>query len=144
MLVQQIVSNKPSGDIITISADNSIAQAAELMSEKRIGALIVSETGKDVQGVLSERDIVRELGRCGSECMAMSVRNLMTSEVVTCSGSDTTEEILQKMTDGRFRHMPVMDGDTLVAVVSIGDVVNARLMEISQEKDSLVDMIKGF
>jgi CBS domain-containing protein len=93
---------------------------------------------------VSERDIVRELGRRGAACLTEPVESIMTSRVVTCTRDSHTAQILQKMTEGRFRHMPVMQGDEMVGLISIGDVVKVRLMELSAEKDALEGMIKGF
>ncbi|SMX42685.1 CBS domain-containing protein [Actibacterium lipolyticum] len=143
MHVQQILKSKPEGPVITIAPGSSVADAAELLSTRRIGSLVVSSDGTTVAGILSERDIVRELGRRGPSCMADKVDDLMTREIVTCQPSDVTDEVLRKMTDGRFRHMPVMEGGKMVGLISIGDVVKTRLAELSMEKDALEGMIMG-
>ena len=143
MLVSQILKSKPAG-VIFIAPGATVAEAAEILSAKRIGALIVSTDGKRCDGILSERDIVRELGKRGAEVLADKVSSLMTAKVVGCSKGDLTIAVLQKMTDGRFRHMPVLEGDSMLAVISIGDVVKARLEELAAEKDALEGMIKGF
>ena len=143
MLVSQILKSKPEG-VITIAPGASIAEAVAVLSEKRIGALIVSVDGKRASGILSERDIVRELGKRGPDVMSDKVSSLMTAKVVGCAKGDTTDVVLQKMTDGRFRHMPVLEGDVVVGLISIGDVVKARLEELHAEKDALEGMIKGF
>lgn len=144
MLVRQILESKGRGDVLTISPQSSVGDAVRTLSEKRIGALVVSSTGRDAQGILSERDIVRELGRRGSTVLEDSVTEMMTKELVSCSASDTADNVLEKMTSGRFRHMPVLDGGDMVGLISIGDVVKARLSELSMEKDALEGMIKGF
>jgi CBS domain-containing protein len=144
MLVQQILKGKPSQEITTISPTSTVSEAAEILSSKRIGALIVSEDGETVAGMFSERDIVRELGRRGVACMSDCVADLMTREISTCSGSDKADAVLQIMTDGRFRHLPVLEGDKLVGLISIGDVVHARLAEMAMENQALEGMIKGF
>jgi CBS domain-containing protein len=87
--------------------------------------------------------LVRELGRVGSGCLAQPVTDVMTSKLTTATRDETAVAVLQKMSDGRFRHMPVMDGDTMVGLISIGDVVKARLSELSMEKDALQGMIMG-
>ncbi|MCP5085186.1 MAG: CBS domain-containing protein [Rhodobacteraceae bacterium] len=143
MLVQQIMAGKPSVDVATIGPAASIHEAAEVLSKRKIGALIVSDSGTDVQGVISERDIVRELGRRGTGCLTDTVGSIMTRDIITTTGADTAENVLQTMTNGRFRHMPEMDGDTMIGVVSIGDIVSARLNEVSHEKDALQSMIMG-
>jgi CBS domain-containing protein len=144
MLVQQILATKSGEGVVTVAPGSSLAGAAEVLSAKRIGAIIVSEDGKHVAGILSERDIVRELGKRGVACMSDTVDAVMTSKIVGCSKSDTADQVMQKMTDGRFRHMPVMEGDEMIGLISIGDVVKARLAELSMEKDALEGMIKGF
>jgi CBS domain-containing protein len=144
MLVSQILKSKPGDGVITIGPDATVAEAVKMLSERRIGALIVSPDGKHVAGILSERDVVRELGRRGTACLTDRVDEMMTARLVSCAGMDPTDAVLQKMTDGRFRHMPVMEGDVMIGLISIGDVVKARLEELSAEKDALEGMIKGF
>jgi len=144
MLVQQILKGKSDDAVVTVPPGTSIAKAAEILSSRRIGALIVSPDGKRVAGILSERDIVRELGRRGVACLADTVDQVMTAKTVGCHVSDSADQVMQAMTNGRFRHMPVMEGDQMVGLISIGDVVKARLSELSMEKDALEGMIKGF
>lgn len=144
MHVQQILKSKSDDGVVTVPPGTSLAKAAEILSSRRIGALIVSPDGKRVAGILSERDIVRELGRRGAACMADAVDTVMTSTIISCRRDDKADAVLQKMTDGRFRHMPVLEGEDMVGLISIGDVVKARLMELSMEKDALEGMIKGF
>lgn len=144
MHVNVILKAKPVSGVVTIAPGATLTEAVRLLAEKRIGALVVSPDGRRVAGILSERDIVRELGTRGVGCMSDTVDAVMTKKIVSCAPSDTVEEIMQKMTDGRFRHMPVMDGNTMVGLISIGDVVKARLSELAMEKDALEGMIKGF
>ncbi len=144
MLVQQILAGKPSGDIETIKPNTCISDAAVLLAKLKIGALIVSNTGTDVQGILSERDIVRELGNRGTGCLKDAVSSVMTSKIVSATKKDTAEMVLNTMTMGRFRHMPVMEGEVMIGLISIGDVVGARLREVSSEKEALEGMIAGF
>ncbi len=144
MLVSQILRSKADDGVVTVAPGTSVAKAAETLSARRIGALVVSADGKHVAGILSERDVVRELGRRGVACLADTVDSLMTSKIVSCARGDQTDEVLQKMTDGRFRHMPVLENGEMVGLISIGDVVKARLTELSAEKDALESMIKGF
>lgn len=144
MLVQQILKSKGDDGVVTVAPGTTVLKAAELLSTRRIGAVIVSPDGKRAAGILSERDIVRELGRRGVACLADPVENLMTAKLVGCSRSESTDEVLGRMTDGRFRHMPVIEDDEMVGLISIGDVVKARLMELAAEKDALEGMIKGF
>ena len=144
MLVSQILKSKSDDGVVTVPPGTTVAKAAEILSSRRIGAVIVSPDGKALAGIVSERDVVRELGRRGPSCMAETVDSIMTARVVTCGRQDATDSVLQRMTDGRFRHMPVMEGDQMVGLISIGDVVKARLMELAAEKDALEGMIKGF
>lgn len=144
MLVQQILKSKSDDGVITLTPGTSVGQLVELLSSRRIGAVIISPDGKLVAGIVSERDVVRELGRRGPACLAEPVDSIMTARIVGCTRTDRADEVLQKMTDGRFRHMPVMEGDQMIGLISIGDVVKARLGELSMEKDALEGMIKGF
>lgn len=143
MLVQQILAAKPVQGVTTIRPGALISEAAKLLSEQRIGTLVVSSDGQQLEGILSERDIVRELGRHGAEVLERPVSSVMTSRIVTCSPSDTARRVAEQMTEGRFRHMPVIEGERMVGLVSIGDVVKWRLSELSMEKEALVEMIQG-
>ncbi len=144
MLIQQILAHKPGESVITVKPGVSLSEVAGVLSAKRIGAVIVSADGQHVGGVVSERDIVRELGRNGVACMANPVETVMTAKAICCTPRDTVDQVMQRMTDGRFRHMPVLEGDIMVGMISIGDVVKAQLAELAMEKDALEGMIKGF
>lgn len=144
MLVQQILKTKSDDGVVTVTPGTTVAKAAETLSTRRIGAVIVSPDGKRVSGIVSERDIVRELGRRGTACLTDTVDSIMTANIVGCRRDEQANDVLQKMTDGRFRHMPVMEGTQMVGLISIGDVVKARLTELAMEKDALEGMIKGF
>lgn len=144
MLVQQILASKPSQAIKTIHSTATVSEAAEILSQNRIGALIVSDDGETVTGMFSERDIVRELGRRGVGCMQDQLSEYMTRKIITCHHADTADDVLRRMTDGRFRHLPVIADEKLAGLISIGDVVNARLSEMAMENRALEDMIKGF
>jgi len=143
MLVDQILKSKGTEGVVTVKPGTRVSQAAEVLSSRRIGGVVVSPDGKEVAGILSERDIVREIGKRGPNCLGETVDELMTSDIVTCGRADTADEVLQKMTDGRFRHMPVVDGAEMVGLITIGDVVKARLSELSMEKEALEGMIMG-
>ena len=144
MHVHQILRAKADDGVVTLPPDATLAQAAETLASRRIGAVIVSPDGKRVAGILSERDIVRELARRGASCLQGRVAEAMTAEIVTCRRDDDAESVMQRMTDGRFRHMPVMEGAEMVGMISIGDVVKARLSQLAMERDALEGMIKGF
>ncbi|MDW3221939.1 MAG: CBS domain-containing protein [Paracoccaceae bacterium] len=143
MLVSQILKTKLQQDVVTVSPTLSIAEAARILSEKRIGTVVVSRDGNTADGILSERDIVREIGARGAGCLTHTVETLMTTKLVTCGQEDAADSVLQQMTDGRFRHMPVLNAGTLIGVISLGDVVKAKLLELAMEKDALEGMIMG-
>jgi len=143
MLVRQILNAKSAQGVETVPPETTVAQAAETLSERRFGALIVSRDGETALGIISERDIVRELGKRGPACMGEPVENMMTSKLVTCGRDDSADQVLTKMTDGRFRHMPVVEDGKMIGLISIGDVVKARLSELAMEKDALEGMIMG-
>jgi CBS domain-containing protein len=144
MLVQQILTSKGDDGVVTVPPGTSVQKVAEVLSARRIGAVIVSADGKAAKGIVSERDIVRELGRRGAACLNDPVESLMTAKIVSCTRTESTDAVLGRMTDGRFRHMPVIEEGRMVGLISIGDVVKARLMELAAEKDALEGMIKGF
>ena len=144
MLVIQILHSKSDDAVVTLPPGTTIAKVAETLSTRRIGAVVISPDGKSVAGIVSERDIVRELGRRGSACLSDSVDAIMTAKVTTCTRHDMADDLLRQMTEGRFRHVPVVEAGEMVGLISIGDVVKARLSELSMEKDALEGMIKGF
>jgi CBS domain-containing protein len=144
MLVSQILKSKADDGVLTIRSGATVAEAARILSERRIGSLVVSEDGRQAQGIISERDIVREIGRRGPACLSESVGSMMTRDIVTCTREDLADGVLATMTAGRFRHLPVVEESELVGLISIGDVVKARLSELAMEKDALEGMIKGF
>ena len=144
MLVNQILSMKASGEIFTVAPGTSVADAARLLSEKRIGAIVVSDDGKVPLGILSERDIVRELGKRGASVLEQPISELMTRKLMTCSTGEDALAILERMTEGRFRHLPVVDANgDMIGLVSIGDAVSARLKEMTLESEALKNMIMG-
>ena len=143
MLVSQILKTKSDDGVVTAPPGTTVAKLAEILSSRRIGAVVISTDGKRLNGIVSERDVVRELGRRGTHCLGDAVETIMTARVITCNRGDLANDVLQKMTDGRFRHIPVMEGAELVGLISIGDVVKARLIELAQEKDALQGMING-
>lgn len=141
MTVKSIVGAKPSQQIITVKPSDSVKTAAEVLAKHRIGAVIVSRDGAVVDGILSERDIVRALGTTGAGCLSSRVDELMTADVVGCRLEESSNSVMEKMSDGRFRHMPVVEGGRMIGVISIGDVVKARITEIQQENLALTGMI---
>lgn len=143
MTVRHILKSKAIDKVLTITPDSKVHEAAKILSEKRIGALIVSKDGVSLDGMLSERDIVRELGKRGTEVLDEPVSSLMTAKVITAAPGDTAVQVLEKMTKGRFRHLPVLEDGTMIGVISIGDAVKHRIEEIEAENTALTDMIVG-
>jgi CBS domain-containing protein len=144
MLVSQIVRNKAEGGVVTLAPGTTLGAAASLLAEHRIGAVVISDDVGVVLGILSERDIVREVARSGGDATARPVEDVMTRNVYGCQLEDNADVVLQTMTAKRFRHMPVMEAGRMVALISIGDVVAARLSELQLEKDALTGMIAGY
>ncbi|WP_050930886.1 CBS domain-containing protein [Aestuariivita boseongensis] len=143
MRVQQILKSKASSDVLTVPPETLVSKAAAVLAEHRIGSLVISSDGAQALGILSERDIVRELAKSGAGCLTRRVEDYMTRDLVTATTDMAADEVLQLMTDGRFRHMPVVEGDRMVGLITLGDVVKARLSELSMEKDALEGMIMG-
>ncbi|SIT76010.1 CBS domain-containing protein [Pontibaca methylaminivorans] len=143
MLVQQILKGKPQAGILTVSPDATVAEAAVILARHRIGSVVVSANGEVPDGMLSERDIVRELAGTGPACLSGKVSEYMTARVETCTTSASAQELLERMTEGRFRHIPVVEDGRMVGLVSIGDVIKALLSETAMEKKALERMIMG-
>ena len=143
MLVQQILKGKANDGVISVTPDATVAEATQLLSAHRIGTVVVSGDGTTLDGILSERDIVRELGKRGVGCLADAVATMMTAKITTCTPDDSADRVLELMTHGRFRHLPVMEGGRMIGLISIGDVVKARLSELAMERDALEGMIMG-
>lgn len=144
MLVSQILKNKALEGVMTLPSDASVSDAAAIMSEKKIGTIVISDDGgQTAAGILSERDIVRELGKRGAACMTTSVADMMTRKLVTCAPTDKSDGVMEMMTNGRFRHMPVIEDGKMVGLISIGDAVKARLSQLAMERDALEGMVMG-
>jgi CBS domain-containing protein len=143
MIVRNIIDSKPISEIITMKPTDTVRAATEVLAKHRIGAVIISGDGEIVDGILSERDIVRALGTKGAEVLDLQIQDLMTAAVIGCHPEDTAISVLERMTDGRFRHMPVIDANRMIGVISIGDVVKARITEIQSENAALTEMISN-
>ena len=141
MNVKSILAAK-GGDIISIEPTADLAAAAKLLSAHRIGAVIIRGAGGRLSGILSERDIVRALAEQGADALTLPVGQVMTRNVTTCGVDDTVASIMERMTTGKFRHLPVVDKDKLVGLISIGDVVKQRVEEIERESEALRDYIQ--
>ena len=143
MNVMQILKLKGSAAVATVRPAAPVSEAAAILAEKRYGALVVSRDGHEIAGIISERDIVRALSEEAGGCLVMPVEALMTREVETCTPAETSNSVLERMTEGRFRHLPVVEDGRMVGLLSIGDVVKARIAEIEMENAAMADMLSG-
>ena len=141
MTVKTILSTK-GGDVISIEPTASLETAVKTLAKHRIGALLVLGPDRRVVGILSERDIVRALAEHGAAVLTQPLSQVMTRKVVTCSQTETVGGIMERMTTGRFRHVPVVEQDQVVGIISIGDVVKYRLHEMERESAALRDYIQ--
>lgn len=140
MTVARILSQK-GRTVVTVQPHRTLAEAASLLTEKGIGALVVSDAGQTVLGILSERDIIRAVVRGGGAALDAPVSRHMTAKVVCCSRGTGVDEVMELMTDGRFRHVPVVEDGRLVGLVSIGDVVKHRIASVEAEHQALREYI---
>ena len=140
MTVKAIVCRKGT-DVVTIDPTASLASAAKTLATHRIGAVIITGADRQVVGILSERDIVRALAERGSSALEEPVGQVMTRKVMTCSERDTVGEIMERMTAGKFRHLPVVERGRLAGLISIGDVVKYRLEQMEHESKALREYI---
>ncbi len=139
MTVARIIIEK-GGHVVTAAPEASLAEVAAALAEKRIGAVVVVEQD-EIRGIVSERDIIRALAGFGSGALRKLASDCMTTKVVTCRPTDTIHDVMQKMTSGRFRHLPVLEDGKLVGIVSIGDVVKSRIEEVEREADQIREYI---
>lgn len=140
MTVKSILDEK-GRDVVTLGPDAMLADATALLAEKRIGALVVIDDDDRILGILSERDIVRVIGQSGETALALKVSQVMTAKVTTCRETHTVIHVMEVMTRGRFRHLPVEKGGRLDGIVSIGDVVKRRIEETVREVDQIREYI---
>ena len=141
MTVKAILSRKGT-DVVTADPNVSVAEAARLLAARRIGAIVATGADRRIVGILSERDIVRALGEKGPAALDLPVAEIMTRKVITCTTSDTISNIMERMTAGKFRHVPVVEQDRLAGIISIGDVVKWRVEEMERESAALRDYIR--
>jgi len=143
MQVRHILQGK-GRDIVAISAAATISEAARLLTDRRIGALLVKDSDGSFSGIISERDLVQAIAQAGAAALAHSVADHMTPDPETCGESDTVESLMETMTHGRVRHVPVLDGESrLCGMISIGDVVKSRIAETVSEAAALRDYISA-
>jgi CBS domain-containing protein len=140
MTVKAILDRK-GHDIVSIEPSATLAAAAKLLAERRIGAILVLGIEGRVAGILSERDIVRALAERGAAVLEERVDHVMTRKVFTCTESDTVSQVMEQMTAGKFRHVPVVEQSRLIGIISIGDVVKYRLGQLESENQALYEYI---
>ncbi len=143
MLVTQIFRQKKAHRIVTIGPETTVAEAANILKEEHIGALMVTGDDGALAGIISERDIVRAIPEYGGELFDLAVGRLMTRPVVTCSPKGLVHQIMKTMTANHFRHMPVLEDGKLIGMISIGDVVKSRVDELEDEEAHMRNFIAG-
>jgi len=142
MTVRSILAQKGSS-VVTVRSDTQVREAVRRLKQANVGALVVSDDGATVAGIISERDIVRALGDHDTGLLDMPVSRLMTREVRTCRPEDRIKELMGVMTHGRFRHLPVVEDGEMIGLVSIGDIVKCRVDELEHETNHLREYIVG-
>lgn len=140
MKISDVVRSKGS-DVVTMRPEATVGELVSVLADHNIGAVVVSNDGSSVAGIVSERDVVRHLGRSGPAVLEEPVSTIMTVEVHTCSFGDEIEDLAGSMTERRIRHVPVLEDGRLAAIVTIGDVVKHRISQLQDERDHLVGYI---
>ncbi|MCA0296228.1 MAG: CBS domain-containing protein [Actinobacteria bacterium] len=140
MKIEDIIRKK-GATVVTIVPTATVAELVELLGTHNIGAVVVSEDGERISGIVSERDVVRHLGAEGAAVLTELVSTIMTADVKTCAAEDSLESTAQTMTYGRFRHLPVVQDGKLTAIISIGDVVKHRIDQLTDERNHLLEYL---
>ncbi len=140
----EAILNRKGTNVATIKPDATVNDAIKALAEANVGALVVSEDGNKIQGILSERDVVRSLGRSGSSILEQPISNYMTSSVVTCKRSDRAASMMGLMSQRRIRHLPVVEDGNLAGIVSIGDIVKRRIDELQSEAEAMRDIMHTY
>ena len=143
MVIDHVISKKKKKDIIRISPKASLSEASKLLADNKIGALPVTSSDDSILGILSERDVIREISLKGSSGLNSTVETVMTSAVSCCGRFDTLKSVIERMNEGRFRHMPVTDNNKIIEFISISDLVLAHLNEVEYENDALQGSVTG-
>ena len=141
LMVAEDILRRKGRDTITVAPDATLKEAADILSEYDIGALVVTEGGDRVVGVLSERDIVRSVSEQGGGALQSTIREVMTDEVLTCTPEDKVKDLMERVTRRRVRHLPVVEDATVDGMISIGDLLKTRLQEMETEKQVLQDRL---
>jgi CBS domain-containing protein len=142
MRISEVLAAKASQEVLTVRPDATVRELVELLAEHNIGALVVSADGSAVDGIVSERDVVRRLHEDEGVLSAL-VSSIMSAPVRTCEVHSTVDEVMAVMTERRFRHVPVVKDDRLAGIVSIGDVVKSRMRDLEFERDQLGSYVHG-
>jgi CBS domain-containing protein len=142
MRISDVLQNKGSG-VTTLDASATVRELVDVLADRRIGAVIVSADGRSPAGMVSERDVVRHLQASADSLLDQPLERIMTTDVVVCRLPDKVDSVLQLMTERRIRHVPVVDEDQVVGIVSIGDLVKSRIDELRLERDQLTNYISG-
>ena len=142
MIVSHILKSK-GGEVYTVSKETTIIEVSCLLAAKRIGAIVIINKNRSVEGIISERDIVRGLSTFGAKVLDMPVKDLMTKSVITHGLESQIDEVRREMTSSRIRHVPILDDGKLVGLISIGDVVKNRVEELQAEGDMLREYISS-
>lgn len=140
--VRSILTRK-GNEVFTVQPDASVNDAVGQLRQQNVGVLVVSSSGRDIAGIVSERDIVRRLATDGPGCLDRRVSEIMTTDVTTCGVDDTADQLMGVMTASRIRHLPVVDDAGLIGLISIGDVVKSYVEELEVEKEALAGYITG-
>jgi CBS domain-containing protein len=141
MTVGEILSRKGS-DVVTADPAATLSDAVQLLAARRIGAVVITGADRRIVGILSERDIVRTLAEKGAHALNQPIAEVMTRKVITCGVGETVPEIMERMTVGKFRHVPVVEQGRLAGIISIGDVVKSRVQQMEQESAALQEYIR--
>ncbi len=142
MKIADVIRSRGTTDVVTVAPTDSVTHLLAVLAERRIGAVVVSSDGSVVDGIVSERDVVRRIHDRGASVLDAPVSEIMTSEVFTCTPDTQIADIAILMTERRIRHLPVLSGDTLYSIISIGDVVKFRMDQLQAERDQLVEYIQ--
>ena len=143
MVIDHVISKKKKKDIIKVSPRSLLSEASKLLANNKIGALPVTDEKDSIVGILSERDIIREISAKGTLGLESEVKTVMTTTVSCCGRFDTLKSVIERMNEGRFRHMPVTENDKIVEFISISDLVLAHLNEVEFENDALKGSVTG-
>lgn len=141
MKIADVMRSRGTTDVVTVQPTQTVTELLSVLAEHSIGAVVVSADGSNVDGIVSERDIVRRLNERGAAVLDAPVSEIMTTDVHTCTGDDALEQVAVLMTQHRVRHLPVVRTEGLYSIVSIGDVVKFRIEQLQAERDHLVEYI---